>query len=326
MHLLNFRFIYPSERDRIPRWLLDELLLRAHAAGRLAAAADQGLPRPPVLARRLQDRRHGVGVRRRGRPGDPGPAEMSHGEMPAIADRRPTDAARRGDRRRPCHAGGQGPLARHAWRRSPQAPTCCACAAISPIIGTVPEAEALAEDLRACSIPVLAVLGNHDHHCGAPRRSSRCCAHAGVKFLEDEVHDGRRRRLRRRQGLLRRLRRPHARRVRRARDQGVRAGGGRRGAPAGARAEDARDRAHRGRAALRADRRDGRRRARGDLPVSRLLAAGRDHRPLRRACAVFHGHAHHGSYEGRTRRGTPVFNVAATVEKPDGKAYALIEV
>ena len=28
MHLLNFRWIYPSERDHIPRWLLDELLDR----------------------------------------------------------------------------------------------------------------------------------------------------------------------------------------------------------------------------------------------------------------------------------------------------------
>ena len=27
--------------------------------------------------------------------------------------------------------------------------------------------------------------------------------------------------------------------------------------------------------------------------------------------AVLHGHAHHGAYEGRTRRGIPVFNVAA---------------
>jgi len=29
IHVLNFRFIYPSERDRVPRWLLDELLERA---------------------------------------------------------------------------------------------------------------------------------------------------------------------------------------------------------------------------------------------------------------------------------------------------------
>ena len=68
------------------------------------------------------------------------------------------------------------------------------------------------------------------------------------------------------------------------------------------------------------------RRARGDLPVPRLLAAGRDHRPLRGVRAVFHGHAHHGSYAGQTRRGIPVFNVAAPVAKPNGKAYALIEV
>ncbi|MGE3738246.1 MAG: metallophosphoesterase, partial [Geminicoccaceae bacterium] len=42
--------------------------------------------------------------------------------------------------------------------------------------------------------------------------------------------------------------------------------------------------------------------------------------------AVFHGHAHHGSHAGETRRGIPVFNVAASVEKPNGKPYALIEV
>jgi hypothetical protein len=31
MHLLNFRFIYPAERDAIPRWLFDELLDRVNA-------------------------------------------------------------------------------------------------------------------------------------------------------------------------------------------------------------------------------------------------------------------------------------------------------
>ena len=25
MHLLNFRWIYPSERDHVPRWVMDEL-------------------------------------------------------------------------------------------------------------------------------------------------------------------------------------------------------------------------------------------------------------------------------------------------------------
>src|SRR4051812_19326762 len=43
--------------------------------------------------------------------------------------------------------------------------------------------------------------------------------------------------------------------------------------------------------------------------------------------AVFHGHAHHGKYEGRTPRGTPVYNVAQSVLRPlFGKPYAVIEV
>jgi hypothetical protein len=29
IHLLNFRFIYPSERNKIPHWLMEELLMRA---------------------------------------------------------------------------------------------------------------------------------------------------------------------------------------------------------------------------------------------------------------------------------------------------------
>lgn len=29
-HIINFRFIYPSERETIPRWILDELLDRLH--------------------------------------------------------------------------------------------------------------------------------------------------------------------------------------------------------------------------------------------------------------------------------------------------------
>jgi len=42
--------------------------------------------------------------------------------------------------------------------------------------------------------------------------------------------------------------------------------------------------------------------------------------------AVFHGHAHHGVHEGQARKGIPVYNVAATVPKPDGKTYAIIEI
>src|SRR5512140_1466257 len=39
-HVLNFRFVYPSERERIPRWVLDELLNRLHT--------QIGLPTPEM--------------------------------------------------------------------------------------------------------------------------------------------------------------------------------------------------------------------------------------------------------------------------------------
>ena len=43
--------------------------------------------------------------------------------------------------------------------------------------------------------------------------------------------------------------------------------------------------------------------------------------------AVVHGHAHHGTYEGATPRGTPVYNVAQFVLKPlFGKPYAVLEI
>ena len=47
IHLLNFRFIYPSERDRVPRWLFDELLQRAHRQ------ADLPIPQTRVCRGRL---------------------------------------------------------------------------------------------------------------------------------------------------------------------------------------------------------------------------------------------------------------------------------
>ncbi|WP_418161368.1 hypothetical protein [Benzoatithermus flavus] len=47
IHVLNFRFIYPSERDKIPRWLHDELLLRARQH------ADLPVPQTKVCRGRL---------------------------------------------------------------------------------------------------------------------------------------------------------------------------------------------------------------------------------------------------------------------------------
>ena len=47
MHVLNFRFIYPTERENVPRWLYDELLQRAHEH------ADLPIPQTKVCRGRL---------------------------------------------------------------------------------------------------------------------------------------------------------------------------------------------------------------------------------------------------------------------------------
>jgi hypothetical protein len=50
VHIINFRFIYPSERQRIPRWLFDEL------QARLAASAELPVPNIKICRGRLFSR------------------------------------------------------------------------------------------------------------------------------------------------------------------------------------------------------------------------------------------------------------------------------
>ncbi|MBX5039173.1 hypothetical protein HJB51_14140 [Rhizobium lentis] len=50
IHLLNFRWIYPTERDKIPRWLLDELL------DRLRAQQELPLPQMKICRGRMYSR------------------------------------------------------------------------------------------------------------------------------------------------------------------------------------------------------------------------------------------------------------------------------
>lgn len=61
-----------------------------------------------------------------------------------------------------------------------------------------------------------------------------------------------------------------------------------------------------------------------------FLGCSRFVSPIHRfqATIVFHGHAHHGTYEGKTEQGIPVYNVAYPILKkqfPD-KPYAIFEV
>ena len=239
------------------------------------------------------------------------------------------------DGRRPLRVAAIGdvhasPTAAGRWREtfaqiSHEADILCLCGDLTNH-GTVEEAQALAEDLRSCTIPVLAVLGNHDHHEGKAAEVQRIACDAGVKFLEDEVHtvDG----------------------VGFAGVKGFCGGFDGRmldafGEPAvKAFVQETLNEVLRLEHALKSLETDRTVVVLHYAPIaatvagepetifpflgsSRLAEAIDRHLTVR---AIVHGHAHHGTYEGRTTRGTPVFNVAAQIGKPGGKAYALLEI
>lgn len=55
--------------------------------------------------------------------------------------------------------------------------------------GKTVEVENLLEDLRACRIPMVGVLGNHEHECGQPEEVVRLLSDAGVKMLTGEAYE-----------------------------------------------------------------------------------------------------------------------------------------
>jgi Icc-related predicted phosphoesterase len=62
-----------------------------------------------------------------------------------------------------------------------------------------------------------------------------------------------------------------------------------------------------------------------------FLGSGRLEEPLNRygVAAIFHGHAHHGSPEGRTAAGIPVYNVALPVLRqldPKGPSLKIVDI
>jgi Icc-related predicted phosphoesterase len=222
------------------------------------------------------------------------------------------------------------PSAPGRWREtfaeiSQRADILCLCGDLTNH-GTVEEAQALAEDLRSCSVPVLAVLGNHDHHEGKAAEVQRIACEAGVKFLEDEVHthDG----------------------VGFAGVKGFCGGfDGRMLDAFGEQAvkafvQETLNEVLRLEHALKSLDTDRTVVVLHYAPVaatvagepesifpflgSSRLAEAIDRYPTVRA--ILHGHAHHGTYEGATTRGIPVYNAAAQIVKPDGKAYMLLEI
>ena len=193
--------------------------------------------------------------------------------------------------------------------------------------GKTTEAEILAEDIRSCSVPVLGVLGNHDYECGQPEKVVEILRGAGMIVLDEQAHE-----------------------IVGVGFAGVKGfmGGYGRGelAPFGEPiaklfVDEAMNEARKLENQLRTLRTE---RSVAVLHYSPIvdtiegepeaifqyLGSQRLCDPIDRfdhVKAVVHGHAHHGTYEGRTPRGTPVYNVAQFVLKPlFGKAYAVIEV
>ena len=193
--------------------------------------------------------------------------------------------------------------------------------------GKATEAEILAEDIRSCPIPVLGVLGNHDYECGAHKEVCAILHEAGMKVLDEQAVE-----------------------IEGVGFAGVKGflGGFGRGelAPFGepivkAFVQEAMDEARKLENQLRTLRTE---RSVAVLHYSPIVGTIEGEPPaifqylgsqrladaidrFDHVKAVLHGHAHHGTYEGQTPRGTPVYNVAQFVLKPKfGKPYAVLEV
>lgn len=193
--------------------------------------------------------------------------------------------------------------------------------------GKTSEAELLAEDLRACTIPAVGVLGNHDYECGQPEHVAEILTQAGVTILDQQpaVVEG----------------------VGFAGVKGFIGGFGRAeldpfGEPAiktfvDESQAEARKLEHQLRS-LRTDRImavlhyspipetvEGE-----PLEIFPFLGSSRLAQAVDRfetVRAVVHGHAHRGRYAGRTPGGVPVYNVAQFVVNAElGRPYALIEI
>jgi Icc-related predicted phosphoesterase len=191
--------------------------------------------------------------------------------------------------------------------------------------GTPKQAELLAEQLRACTVPVIAVLGNHDYESGQAQAVKEILQKAGVRVLDGQYSevDG----------------------VAFIGVKGFAGGFGRRmlgsfGEPPiktfvaeavneAMRLENALHEVKNRRAVVALHYAPIAETAEGEpLELYPFLGCSRLAETIDRfnISAVVHGHVHRGKYEGRTPGGAPVFNVARSVEKPTHKPYALISI
>lgn len=193
--------------------------------------------------------------------------------------------------------------------------------------GTAEEAQVLAEELAAVSVPIVAVLGNHDYESGIQQTVREILMHGGVRVLDGEAVeiDG----------------------VGIAGAKGFAGGFGR--GSLGAWGEpaiklfvkEAQNEAMKLESAL-AKLRTPRRIAllhyapvaatiQGEpVEIFPFLGSSRLEEPLLRypVDAIFHGHAHRGTPEGRTVSGVPVYNVAKPLlqrTRPNQPPFRVVE-
>ena len=192
-------------------------------------------------------------------------------------------------------------------------------------VGKPREAEVLAEDLRACSIPVVGVLGNHDYESDQAEEVEKILKAAGMHLLNGQSYEtngvafvgvkgfvggfGRRMLASFGEAVLKAFVAESVKEAMRL-ENAMRAVGNERAvvvlhyAPI-------------------LDTVEGE-----PLEIFPFLGSSRLGETIDRfkVSAVVHAHAHHGRYQGHTARGAPVYNVAFPVEKSTGRPYALIKV
>jgi uncharacterized protein len=191
--------------------------------------------------------------------------------------------------------------------------------------GSAKEAEVLAEDLAGCAIPVVGVLGNHDYECDCVEQVREVLQQAGLKLLDGqsiEIQD-----------------------VSFIGAKGFAGGYGRymltsfgetatkafvtESVQEALKLENALRTAHSKRALVILHYAPIVETVQGEPPEimcflgSSRLAEAIDRFP---ATAIVHGHAHHGTFEGRTPGGIPVYNCAFGIPKPGGRPYHLLEI
>jgi Icc-related predicted phosphoesterase len=193
--------------------------------------------------------------------------------------------------------------------------------------GQPDEARHLARELAGVKVPIVAVLGNHDCETGATTEVSRILSEAGVHVLDGSACEiqgvgfagvkgfcG---------GFGRRALGPWGELavksfVREALDEALKL-------------ETALARIHSERRVVLMHYAPIQGTVEGEpLEIYPFLGSSRLEEPLTRypVDAVLHGHAHHGQLEGRTRTGTPVYNVSLSLLQrcfPDRPPYRILE-